>query len=518
MTAWFVRERRRKNRRLVGMIILFCVNVVLSPHHIFVIELYQVFTGIANMTRKTPLWDATGLMPSEDRPASQVCSLMSIQDTLTAKTTAYSTKYQQFVIEYVMEWEKVVRTRIDNGIKKAETLRRDLDHYQKKVEGLRLEANKVMAKGKQVKSTEAEKLKRNEEKLLSSKQLYNKVATDLCILMEEVTERSWRDLHPMLIKVAQFENTLANDHAKIFASMNNVVDALKAVATSNGLPATPRLKDMASLKPELLSTRPGGVTNLAIEAGSSFSPMSFTGGDFSFMAAPPGSVGPQGSGGFPVQIGSTSSNSPTNMGIPNSSPFGSYGNTSLVPAPSSGPASYEPPSTLSMLQISAASAPAPTLDDVYGFGSGASVASMPPMNMGGSSNNPTNFQRSNSLDMSRSLDGGYGGYNPAPSCGDSVYSGYSGYSSGPMTSAPAAPPPPPPMQPPPPPPGGYQPPPMMAPPSWGAPPPPPSAAPSYQGYQPAPYAPPPGGGGGYPPQQQQNYGQYQQRSNSNPFG
>lgn len=380
---------------------------------------------------------------------------------MAAKSKSYATKYQQFVVDYVIEWEKVVRTRIDAGIKKAETLRRDLDHYQKKVEELRLQANKVMAKGKQVKGDASEKLKRNEEKLLSSKQAYNKVATDLCILMEEVTERSWRDLHPMLIKVAQFEMTLANDQSKIFANLNAVVDTLKGIASSNGIPATPRLKDMSTLKPELLSTRPGGVTNLAIEAGNSFSPSSLGGStDFSFLAAPPGSVAPQGMGGFPVQIAG-SATSPT-------SPYGS----ALVPAPASGPPSYEPPSNLGMLQISSSPAPPPTLDDVYGMGSGQSVTSMPALGYGGG-----------------------GGYNPpAPSGGDSVYSGYSGYSAGPLTAAPAAPPPPPPMQPPPPPPAsGYTPP---APSQWGVPTP---TTPSYQGgYQPAPsYAPAPSSGGLY---------------------
>ena len=453
------------------------------------------------MSRKTPLWEVTGLMPSADLPADSVCSMSSIQDTMSAKTQSYATKYQQFVVEYVVEWEKVVRKRIDAGVKKSEELRRDLDHYQKKVEELRLQVNKIMAKGKQVKSDAAEKLKRNEEKLLTSKQTYNKVATDLCILMEEVTERSWRDLHPMLIKVAQFEMTLANDQAKIFGALNSVVDKLKGIASSNGVPATPRLKDMATLKPELLSTRPGGVANLAIEAGASFSPTSIGGStDFSFLAAPPGSVAPQGMGGFPVQIGGNSATSPTNLGLPQSSSMGSnYGTNSLslVPAPSSGASSYEPPSTLNMLQISAASAPAPTMDDVYGLGSGQSVTSLPPL-----SSATRTFQRTNS-NMAQSLDG-YGGYNPAPSGGDSVYSGYSGYSAGPMTAAPAAPPPPPPMQPPPPPPASSYNPPMI--PNTAPPPPPP---PAYQGYQPAPYgqAPPhpPGPYGQHPPPPQAGY-------------
>jgi hypothetical protein len=491
----------------------------------------QVFQNMAAMTPKTPLWDVTGLMPSEDRPADSVCSMASIQDNLSAKTKAFATKYGQFVVEYVIEWEKVVRTRIDAGIKKSEALRRDLDHYQKKVEGLRLETNKIMSKGKQVKPEAAERLKRNEEKFVQSKQTYNKVATDLCILMEEVTERTWRDLHPVLIKVSQFEMTLANEQAKILGSLNTVVQKLKDVASSNGIPAQPRLKDMATLKPELLSTRPGGVTNLAIEAGSSFSPTGGTGNSsFSFMAQPPGSVGPQGMGGFPVQVGN-SNTSPTNLGLTHSSSTGSYGNNSTSLVPSSSNSAYEPPSTLSMLQISAASAPPPTLDDVYSINN-RSMGSLPPMSTG--MNQQQQYPRSQPGHMAQSLDG-YGGgpYTPTNNDTGSVYSGYSGYSAGPLTAAPAAPPPPPPMQPPPSFAGSsYQPPPMMVP--NDAPPDPPSSQyggyggyqppppQGYHGYQPAPsYAAPAPPYGADPTGGYQRYGAQpspQQRSSNNPFG
>ena len=68
-----------------------------------------------------------------------------------------------------------------------------------------------MAKGKQVDSKAAGKLTRNEEKLIKVKESGSKFISDLCLLMEEVTERSWRDLHPMLVKCAQFEGQVSSD-------------------------------------------------------------------------------------------------------------------------------------------------------------------------------------------------------------------------------------------------------------------------------------------------------------------
>jgi hypothetical protein len=439
-------------------------------------------------------------MPSADRPSDTVCSYSKVHDDLGAKTKSYSDKYKQFVLEYAIEWEKVVTTRINEGLKRSEELRRDLDHYQKKVEALRLSVNQNMAKGKNVRSEQQEKLKRNEEKFLAARQNYNKISVDLCILMEEVVDRSWRDLHPLIVKCAQFDSTLSADEAKILANLNQVVTSLKGVATANGISPQPRLKDLGTLKPELISTRPGGVQGmLALENGP-LSPASSTGGGSGIMggsvgspagmtpsgylnqAVPAGSLAASGLGGFPVQI--SDSTSPSNN--PSSAPSSLGG---LDPYG----AKYEPPSTLSMLTISQSSAPPPTLDDVYGssssgyaVGGGAIMRGMsnsapnsgnfPPM---GSGTAPT-FQRSlTSVSFND---------------GDSAYSGYS--SSGYFSAPPSLPPPPPPSMPPPPPPsygmpsypvmngGGSAPPPPMSgyssgggpPPLYGAPPPVPPPA------------------------------------------
>jgi len=387
------------------------------------------------MTKNSPMWDASGLMPSADRPSDSVCSYSSVHDTLSAKTKTYLDKYKQHVLDYAIEWEKVVRTRVDAGLKKAEEMRRELDHYQKKVEALRLSTNQAMAKGKSVKPETTERLKRNEEKLISAKQNYNRMATDLCILMEEIAERSWRDLHPMLVKAAQFDMTLSGDEAKILSGLNQVVSQLKQIATSSGISPQPRLKDLAGLKPELLSTRPGGVSGLTIESGvsptssGSFSPTgsgtspTFGSGPFDPMAQPPGSVAPQGMGGFPVQISE-----------PTPSPANLYSRSSSINSYSSAPASIEPPSTLNMLTISQSAAPAPTLDDVYS----ANQSSLGVQSAPNSGNylpplGPTapNY-RSSSFNE-----------------GDS-FSAYSQYSAPPMSA-----PPPPPSMPPPPPPSDY---------------------------------------------------------------
>jgi hypothetical protein len=478
----------------------------------------QTAKSLADLSKGTPLWDATGLMPSADRPSNTVNSYASVHDTLSAKAKSYATKFKQFVLDYAMEWDKVVRTRVEGGLKKADLLRRELDHYQKKVEALRLSTNQAMAKGKTVAPATAERLGRNEEKLVSSKQGYNKIATDLCILMEEVTERAWRDLHPLLIKCAQFDMTMSGDESSILSGLSQSVSDLKLVATENGLSPQARLKDIATLSPELLSTRPGGVSGLMITSGGE--PLAGSRG--SSMAQPPGSVGPQGLGGYPVQV-SSATEPPGPYEFSRNTSFNSYAS---APAPSS--QGVEPLSTMSMLSISQASAPAPTYEDMYAANQSTamSVHSAP-------------------------YSGNYPPMSPASRQGSfdpSVYSDHSGYDGAPVAAAPAAPPPPPPRSAPlppsygapiqnygPPSPQNYGAPPPQnygAPQSYGAPSnsysspsnygsPPPMADARSMGPAPGRYAPDPPSTSGqqpYYPPRSMNPRPFDEPANSNPFG
>ena len=463
-------------------------------------------------------------MPSADRPASSVCSYASVNDTLSSKSKTYATKYKQFVIDYAAEWEKVVRGRVEEAMKKAEELRRDLDHYRKKVEELRNTTNRSMTKGKQIKPEAQEKLKRNEEKLMSAKQTYNKVAHDLCILIEEVTDRSWRDLHPLLVKVAQFDMTLAQDESQILQSLSEVVSKLKEISTAQGISSQPRLKDISSQKPEILSTRPGGVSAtpaLSIESNLSLTSVSgmssSPGGGFDDMARPPGSVAPQGIGGFPVQVTDAHS-------TPRASP-----ELSMQRRDSTSSHQSEPLTTLGMLTIGNNAAPPPTMDDVYSAHNGDGGASVYSTGALSSPTYPTatetrSFSRSNSLvatpgqyshSNSLSATGPYSRSNSLVGVNDDVASVYSTHSfnssaidngAAALPPPPAVPPPPPPSMPPPPPPADY-----------GAP--PPSAYPPPPGAYPIvpSYPPPPAGAAAYAPSPYAAPDPYGQ-PNTNPFG
>ena len=307
----------------------------------------------------SPIFEHTAQMPNEKRAPETVCSYLSVHEALAKKSKMYSSKYAQFVIDYTVEWERVVVARVTAALKKAEQLRVETDHYQEKVETLRQSANSSMAKGKMVDPKAAERLSRNEEKLASTKKVHDKFTSDLCILLDEITDRSWRDLHPLLVKMAQFDMTLSDDESKSLTILNGIVNSLKTMANEYGIKPQARLKDLDSLDPNVLSTRKDGSGGnnalgatdplLAIEAlsmgGDTSSVTSGLSKDSqpafpsltSDLALPPGSVLPQSSGGFPVMV-------------QNSTGTGTASGSGL--------------STLDMLTIQKSSAPAPTLDQL----------------------------------------------------------------------------------------------------------------------------------------------------------
>ena len=133
------------------------------------------------------------------------------------------------VIEYVTDWEMVVKTRVQAAQKQVKDSKQDLDHYEKKMESLTKSHDTLVAKGSAPNDKEVEKLKRNEEKLALSKNSYESQATKLCDLLEAVVDRAWQDLIPLLLHML----TMAHDKLegqKTMVESSSVIENLKNLA------------------------------------------------------------------------------------------------------------------------------------------------------------------------------------------------------------------------------------------------------------------------------------------------
>jgi hypothetical protein len=233
----------------------------------------QVAQHVAELSKQTPLFEHVGQLPNDQRSSETVTSYLYIQEGLHNKAKMYVSKYAEFVINYSVEWERIVTHRVTTGLKKEEKLRVEVDHYQEKVESLRTTANSALAKGKMVDTKTADRLGRNEEKLKQAKTAHQTFSQSLCILIDEVTDRSWRDLHPLLVKLAQFDMTLSEDESKALAKLDQVVNELKRVAATHGIKPQARLKDLDNLDPSLLNTKQPDPSKL-IEDGTAFGTLS----------------------------------------------------------------------------------------------------------------------------------------------------------------------------------------------------------------------------------------------------
>ena len=227
------------------------------------------------MSLNSPIFEHAGQLANSEDSTGNVCSYASIHTDMAAQSKVFDDRYAKFVVDYVVDWERILTNRISAGLKREEQLRIELDHYQRKVEGMRVTANVTLAKGKMVDPKTAEKLSRNEEKLLNSRKDYEIFKNSLCLLIDETTLRSWKDLHPLLVKMTQFDVTMARAEAKVFSQLDAVINNLKTFADQNNLTGESRLSNVESMNPYELS---GTTQSAALQLEYGTSPTNSMGG------------------------------------------------------------------------------------------------------------------------------------------------------------------------------------------------------------------------------------------------
>ena len=87
------------------------------------------------------------------------------------------------------EWEQNVVGTLARALDQAEFLRREVDHYQTKVDWLQNERPSLFGK-KEPDSATVEKLSRNKTKLAEAHKSYDEHVVELCAIIEEVYVRT----------------------------------------------------------------------------------------------------------------------------------------------------------------------------------------------------------------------------------------------------------------------------------------------------------------------------------------
>lgn len=166
-------------------------------------------TDMAQFAQSTPLSDRVA---SLDQPQS----LMTVYQAASKDVGAASSLFQNEILDYCIEWESVVSTRVDKEMIATNKLREHYNHYQTKVEGMRKKVNGQEAKGKDIAETVTEKLQRNEQKLVEASADFEGAAAPLCVLIEEVVQEGWKDLYPLIQAAMKWEVDRSQKEARTF--------------------------------------------------------------------------------------------------------------------------------------------------------------------------------------------------------------------------------------------------------------------------------------------------------------
>jgi hypothetical protein len=165
-------------------------------------------------------------------------SYVGVHEALSKNTHKEIRKYQDNIIDYVVEWERIVTARFEEENTERQRLNGVLNHYQTKVEGLRKDVNKKLDKGLSSPSRKTEKLSRNEDKLKIAWEEHEHSASRLCDLLQEATESGWKDLYPLVIAMMKFDSEKSADEREILSKMDEV-EALVESSVEAGLNEAP---------------------------------------------------------------------------------------------------------------------------------------------------------------------------------------------------------------------------------------------------------------------------------------
>lgn len=144
---------------------------------------------------------------------TDILSMYGLYSFGAAQGVANNNEFQTHVVDYVVDWERIVTERVDAELKHVKELEGHRRHYEDKVGGLREKAHHIEQKGKEPSKGQAEKLERNEEKLKKAFTEHERQAGKLCRLIEAVTHQGCKDLYPLVKKYMKWEmNCIGREH------------------------------------------------------------------------------------------------------------------------------------------------------------------------------------------------------------------------------------------------------------------------------------------------------------------
>lgn len=204
----------------------------------------QVALKVSALAEGSAISKEAGSLPLQDSELdkSDLSSYMAIHRSINDRQKTCANRYLKHVVGYAIEWEDLIVAHVTASLKRAKGLRRDVDHYQSKVESLTVVTNRIISRGQVVDTKVTSRSQRNEEKYKQARKEFDVFADYLVTLLEQVTVRGWQNLHPILLKLVQFDISVVSDESKMLSNLTLVDESLKRIANECGLQPRSGLK------------------------------------------------------------------------------------------------------------------------------------------------------------------------------------------------------------------------------------------------------------------------------------
>ena len=126
-----------------------------------------------------------------------------------------------------------------------------MEQLKKEMEKLKMLSEE---KEKPINPKKVEKLDRNKVKLVGARESHDKSGESLYLYLDEVANRSWRDVYPLLQRTVKFDQDVSAMQAKICIRLNGTTELLDLVGKNEAVSVASRLKSLQTLHPEVIYT------------------------------------------------------------------------------------------------------------------------------------------------------------------------------------------------------------------------------------------------------------------------
>lgn len=189
--------------------------------------------------------------------------------------------FKTSIIDYVVEWHEIVTSRVQARVIEFTRLKANLVHYTKKVGGLVESAEKARRQAKTNASKQPAptdtslrgmfnsmamtrsdstrgkleaQLDRNRLKLGGAREVFTMYGQSLILLIDEVVNRAWRDILPVLLRSINLDMHQSKIMASIFAASQVLASELELLGEEHTIDMQGRLQNVKELHPEEIYT------------------------------------------------------------------------------------------------------------------------------------------------------------------------------------------------------------------------------------------------------------------------